>query len=117
MVWGRKGEKREWREELLAVMEKEVMAVSLLCRELSPTLLRVSQQEMSGSIREESACKDLGQPQRCVLFPPVCAQAGSPELTCYAATLKRNTLSYYPRHFPSVHFIYSHLPLETPGIC
>lgn len=54
---GKKGENREYREEMLAVMEKEVMAVSLLCRELTPTLLQVSQQETSGSIREEAGGK------------------------------------------------------------
>lgn len=50
---GKNGENGEYREETLAVMGKEVMAVSLLCRDLSPTLLQVSQQEMSGSIRRK----------------------------------------------------------------
>lgn len=50
---GKNGENGEYREETLAVMGKEVMAVSLLCRDLSPTLLQVSQQEMSGSIRKK----------------------------------------------------------------
>lgn len=51
---GKNGEKREYREGMLAELEKEVMAVSFLCRELSLTLLQVSQQETSGSIRAES---------------------------------------------------------------
>lgn len=47
-VQGKKGANGGYREEMLAVMEKEVMAVSLLSRELSPTLPQVSQQENVG---------------------------------------------------------------------
>lgn len=50
---GKKGENREYKEGMLAEMEKEVMAVSFLCCESSLTLLQVSQQETSGSIRGE----------------------------------------------------------------
>lgn len=84
---GKKGANRGYREEMRAVMEKEVMAVSLLSRELSPTLPQVSQQEMSGSIRKERTCKDLGQSQSCVLHPAATARASSPKLTWSTATL------------------------------
>lgn len=66
---------------MLAVMEKEVMAEPLLCPELSPTLLQVSQQETSGSIRKERTCEDLGQTQSGVLHPPASARASSSKLT------------------------------------
>lgn len=82
-----KGANRGYREEMLAVMEKEVKAVSLLSRELSPTLPQVSQQEMSRSIRKERTCKDLGQSQSCVLHPPATARDSSPKLTWSTATL------------------------------
>lgn len=94
---GKKGENREYREEMLAVMEKEVMAVSLLCRELTPTCCRSVNRKCQGQSEKKQVERSGSETE---LRPaPTRARASSPKLTWNAAAAQINTLSYYPRHF------------------